>query len=244
VRTNDAELSARVRGLLQGHLVSSQEAPPNLSLYVGSDAGATHELHRLYRGDEVAVHTRSIGRLVRAVLAHLDGFIEPPASTIRLRTRVLVREGTAILLDAMLGMLMDRIERRLDRDGFQVADLPGAAIDRETLELVLWRPRLELSSPELATFDDDYPRERRELPIEDGRVQIAAIVMPPRSHDDADVTSPARRLVDLAHLAMTADGKVRAHDLVALAHLEQKGLVTHLAEWDDRQLLDFLTGLA
>src|ERR1700693_4119150 len=60
------------------------DAPPNLSLFVGGDEGPVRELHRLYRGAIVVVHTRSEGRLLRAALAHLDGC---PAQPVALRRR-------------------------------------------------------------------------------------------------------------------------------------------------------------
>jgi hypothetical protein len=243
VRTNNTGVNERLRALLRDEFVPNEDAPPNLSVFVGDESGPIREMHRLYRGGVTVLHTRSMGRLLRATLAHLDGFFDPPATTLRLGARVVERDGTAVLVDAMLGPALDRIERRLEQVGYRCADVPFASLARDSLELALWPPRVHVDPEALARLDQDHPRERRELAVSCEQLPIRALVMPPHT-DDSRPVSPARGLVELAALAVTPDGLVDAHDLGVLRRLQEREVVMRPGGWDDRQLFDLLRGLA
>ena len=244
MRTNDSDVGARLRALLPAHVVPEIEAAPNLSLFVGGDEGPVRALHRLYRGALVAVHTRSEGRLLRAVLAHLDGFADLPPDVIRLNARVLVRDGAAVLVSARLGGNLDRIERRLERLGYQVTDVEGAPVDRETAEVVLWSPRLEIAPDALADLEREHPRERREFALAPARLPIRGLVTFAGDPETDGQRSPARRLVDLAHLVFGRDGLVHAADLELLGRLDDRGFVTRVPPLEDRELLELIGSLS
>jgi hypothetical protein len=202
------------------------------------------ELHRLYRGAQVVVHTRSGGRLLRAALAHLDGFADLAPEVIRLNARVLVRDGAAVLVSAALTGQLDRIERRLERLGYQVADVEGAPVDRATTEVVLWSPRLEIDPDALADLEREHPRERREFPLAPARLPIRCLVTFAGELAANGQRSPARRLVDLAHLVIGRDGLVHAADLELLGRLDDQGFVTRVPLLEDRELLELIGSLS
>jgi hypothetical protein len=242
VRANDAEFAARLREVLRAHVVSGVDAPPNLSLFVGNDRGQVRELHRLYRGGFVMVHTRSEGRLLRAALSYLEGFAEPAGDIVRLNVRLLIREQAAVLVDTQIGPQLDRIERRLERLGYQVADVPGAPLDGEAAEVALGPPQLEVDAGALAAFDDQHPRGDREFPLVEARLPIRAVVVF-GNEADHEPGSPARRLTRLAHLLLASDGVVRAGDLDLLRRLDEKGVVQVVGSLNDRDLTELLGSL-
>jgi hypothetical protein len=235
-------------------VVPGVDAPPNLSLFVGDADGQVRELHRLYRGGVVAMHTRSPGRLVRAALAHLDGFFAPPANIRQIHARVLIRDGAAVLVGQIFTGQFDRVERRLERVGYQVADTYGAPVDPRTNEVVLPPPRFDVDAGAAASLDRGFPPERREFRLASIRLPIAGLVLPVHDdhiHDNAHVEgdgdgeppSPARSLVALASVVNTGDGVLHAQDLEFLRALNEKGLVHRVPFGEDRDLVARLDGI-
>jgi hypothetical protein len=244
VRTNDPSPGARLRDLLRAHVVANVEAPPNLSLFLGDGEGPVRALHRLYLGGSVVLHTRSEGRLLRAALSYLDGFAAPPPGSVRVNARLLVRDDAAVLVDGLLTGQVDRIERRLERLGYQVADLPGPALDAETAEVALWPPRLEIDGAARAALDCEYPPDRREFLLVDARLPIRAVVAFGSEPQRDDGVSPARRLAGLAHFAVTGPDGTRRDGLDLVRRLDEQGLVTRSGGGEDRALAELLGQLA
>jgi hypothetical protein len=243
VRTNDASAGDRLRDILRAQVVTSVEAPPNLSLFLGEGDGRVRALHRLYLGGSVVLHTRSEGRLLRAALSYLDGFAGPPPGTVRYFARLLVRDDTAVLVDGILGGQVDRIERRLERLGYQVADLPGPAVDLQTAKVVLWPPRLEIVRGSLAALDSDHPPARRELELVDARLPIRAVVAFWSEPKGDDGVSPARRLANLAHLTLPGPDGTAPDGLDLARRLDEQGRVTRIGAVSDRALTELLGAL-
>jgi hypothetical protein len=248
VRTNDLGAGEWLRAVLRAHVVPDVDAPPNVSLVVGDADRQVRELHRLYRSGVGTLHTRSMGRLVRAALAQLDGFLAPPAGVRRIHGRVLVRDGAAVLVTQPFVGQLDRIERRLERVGYQVADTYGAPVDPRTYEVVPAPPRLDLDTTSVASLDREFPPERREFPLASVRLPIAGLVLPgyddeahEHAHtedgDDGEPSSAARNLVALANMVNVGDGVLHAEDLEFLRGLTEKGLVHRVPFGDDRDLV-------
>jgi hypothetical protein len=261
VRTNDPAAGDRLRALLRAYVVPDVDAPPNVSLFVGDADRQVRELNRLHRGGGVALHTRSMGRLVRAAVAHLDGYLPLPEGVRRLHARVLVRDGMAVLVTHMYARMLGGIERRLERVGYQVADTYGAPVDPRTHEVVLAPPRFELDAGSVASLDRDFPPERREFPLASVRLPIVGLVL--RGYDDhahvrthvdyedgytvvhahvedeeqSEPPSAARNLVGLANVVNLDEGVLHAEDLEFLRGLTEKGLVYRVPYVDDRDLV-------
>jgi len=240
VRSTDPALDARLRALIPSHVVRGVDAPPNLSLKLGVDDGPVRDFHFLLRGTSPAVRTASRGRLLRATLAQLDGFADLPPGTVRLNARLLVRDGEAVLVDLVLGSQLDRVERRLERLGYQFADHHGAVLDRTTLEAVVWAPRLQIDVDALAALALDHPTGPGELSLTASLIPVARVVACASVHDDEDDHSPARALVDLAPLVTTPDGRLDTDHLELLGRLAEQGLVTRIAQVEDPELIELL----
>jgi hypothetical protein len=198
VRSNDLDVAARLRAALANHVVPDVEAPPNLSLLVGGGDGRVRDFHWLYRGGQATVRSRTIGRLVRAAVAHLDAYAPGPGQLLRLDARLLVRDGVAVLVDPVLGSIVDRVERRLQRLGYQVGDVAAVSVDREGLYVVLSAPQLELDPDALDALERDSPREAVELELSPAALPVQALLLwePDREHP----VSPAGRLVSVTRL--------------------------------------------
>jgi len=242
VRSTDPAVAARLASLLPSLVVDDVEAPCNLSLKLGGDDGPVRDFHLLYRGQSTFVRTSSIGRLLRATLSHLDGYLDPVPGTARLNTRVLVRDGEAVLVDGVLGSHVQNTERRLAQLGYRVADVYGAALDRQTLELVLWQPRVDIDADALASLDEELPVQGSELGLIDARFPLRRVLsyIPDSNEDRPSV----RRLAELAPLATDMAGRLRAEDLELVRHVDEAGLVTRLARVDDGRLVAALKSLA
>jgi hypothetical protein len=242
VRTNDAELGVRLRELLRAHVVPEIEAPPNVSLLVGADDGRVRDFHRLYRGSSPAIRTRSRIRLMRAAVTHLDAFAEPPGGTFRVNARVLVRDGTATLVDPALGSMLEQVERRLEQLGYRVADIVGAPLDDESLELALWPPRLEVDHAALADLDREDPHKEREVSLTSSRVPIRALILWCGNSDHDG--SPAERLVSVVRLVAPSDGSPVGSQDLALAQRMAAAWTVWSCPGEDAALLRLLRDTA
>jgi hypothetical protein len=198
VRSNDVDVAARLRAVLVDHVVPDVEAPPNLSLLVGGTDGRIRDFHWLYRGGRATVRSRTIGRLVRAAVAHLDAYAPRPEHQVQLDARLLVREGVAVLVDPLLGSIVDRVERRLQRLGYQVGDVAAVSVDPDGFDVVLSAPTLDLDPDALDALERDSPREAVELGLGPAALPVQALLLwePDREHP----VSPAGRLVSVTRL--------------------------------------------
>lgn len=239
MRSTDPAFDASLRALIPSHVVPGVEAPPNLSATLGADDGPVRDFHFLYRGASSVVRTDSRGRLLRATLASLDAFADPPPGTVRLHARLLERAGKAVLVDLMLGSQLDRVARRLERLGYRFADTHGTALDRTTLEAVRCAPRLEIDADALAALAGEHPVGPGELPLTSASVPVTRVIVLARVHDETD-RSAARSLVALAPLVTSLDGRLDADDLELLGRLDGQGLVTRTEGLDDRELIELL----
>jgi hypothetical protein len=234
VRTNDAALSSSLRDVLRAHVVPDVDAPPNLSLLVGSSDGRRREFHHLYRGSAAVVRARSKGRLVRAALAHLDAYGATPRGTVRLDGRVLVRDGTAMVVDSLLASTLDRVERRAQRLGYAVVDVAGVPIDEEQRAVALWPPRLDIDHDALTAVNHEDPPEEGEAELAAAQLPVRGVALL-RLGSDAD-RSPAGRLVSVARLvAPDYEAHLAASELVLAQHL-MNGWSTRLCSGDEELL--------
>jgi hypothetical protein len=215
VRTNDAAIGAQVASLLEAHVVPDIQAPANLSMLVGEDNGPVREFHRLFRGGQLVARTRSRGRLVRSTLSYLDAFVDEPVGTVRLDARLLVRDGGAVLIDPMLRFSLERLERRLEHTGYRFADVLGAPVDREQLEVKLWPPRLEIDRGALEVLNREYPPEVSEFELAAVQLPVHALVL--LHADSENGWSASRRLLSVTRLVEPLLGSSVAADDLRLA---------------------------
>jgi len=241
LRSNDPELVDVLRRVLAPIRVDGLDVFPNLSLYRGAE-GRTRELHRLSRHGATVLRTTSTGRLVRAALHHLDGFLPPPPGLLPFRADLLLGpRGAALVHDA--GTQLNVSERRLARLGWQRTDgVP--LIDLETLEVVVPEPRLALDAEVVAEIDARWPVGPEERGLGAGRHPVHAVVLLGSIPDHVKIASPARRLASFASLIDTLGGSVKAAELESLGRLEHRCEVVRALGFEPSELLGILEELA
>jgi hypothetical protein len=238
LRTNDEEMSALLLGAVRPLVVPDVEAPPNLSLLFGDDDGHIRGLHFLYRSGLSVVRTDSPGRLLRAALRHLEGFAPAPPGATRVNAKLLVRGDEAMLVDSRFGGTVDVLERRLHRRGFRLVDVHAPLLDRETLEVTLAGPRLDVDTDGRAEIDRRHPPTPREIELHDGRYRLRGLIV--WGNPEPDGQSPAQRFAELTPLASSPDGNVVAEGLEVLARLPTACEIARIEYPDTHQLLSVL----
>jgi hypothetical protein len=243
VRVNDREVGDALRHVL-GPAVAPVvtmpgAAPPNLSLLVGSESGNVHGLHFLYSRGSQAVRTASRTRLLRATLAHLDGFRDPPPGATRLATRVFLHDGAAVLVDEVIGPMIDLVERRLTRLGYVPLDLPHALVDRDTLAIIVPAPGLGADPAALEALERRWEDAAGPV-LRPGRYPLRALLVA----DAEQHPSAARRLARIASLAAGRSTTLAAVDLVTLRDLELTRTVVRLPNLEGSEIVAVLKDLA
>lgn len=244
LRTDDNEYAQRVHAALEGVLDPSVQGPANLTLRAGIDEGQVQQLHTLYRGGKPVLRGRTRGRILRAAFAYLDGFAEPPPGIARLNARLFVDGDAAIVIDSTFSDPVARVERRAERMGYRVVDVPAVGIDRDTLEVVLWPPRLPFVPEGRAAIDREDPPAPIEVPLEARRLPLRGLLAHiPDTDEVAVADSPSRRLGAASPLVVGVDGKVTGLDLELLGRLSGAPVWHERSELGDHDLLGFLREL-
>jgi hypothetical protein len=123
-----------------------------------------------------------------------------------------VRDGTAVVVDPMLAVALEQVERRVERLGFRVVDVAGVPLDEERLAVALWPPRLDVDR---AALDREDRTEAAEALLTSTLVPVRALVL--WQADPEDDGSPAQRLVNVTRLVAPSGGAPAAVTDLALA---------------------------
>jgi hypothetical protein len=234
-------MTALFSAALRPQVETELEAPPNLSLTFGEGHGRVRGLHFLYRSGLSVVRTDSPGRLLRGAIRHLEGFASAPPGMTRVNAKLLVRDGEATLVDGRFGGTVDMLERRLHRMGYRLVDVHAPLLDRDTLDIKLEAPRLDVDPDGRAEIDRQYPPKPHEIELHDGRFRLRGLVV--WGDPTPDGQSPAQRYAELTPLATGRDGTIVADDLDVLARLSRSCEILRIEYPDARQLLSALRDL-
>src|SRR5262249_28963061 len=149
-------------------------------------------LHRLYWRSSNVLHTKSLRRVVLSGLGLLESFTPPPPGLIALNARVFVSETAAVLVHDPYGIWLDGVhEQRLRRLGWRLLDSMRPIVDRNSLEVVVSAPSLELSDDGLAVLDALEPASGGQ-PEVIGRFPIVAVLsLDYETPDDTPESTPA-----------------------------------------------------
>jgi hypothetical protein len=243
LRANDEAIEQRLRDLLAPHVVDDVEAPPNLSLAVGTDDGTRRGVHLLYRSCARELRTPSLGRLLRAVPAQLDGYAPPPRDRIRLNARALVAADHAVLLDGRCDAQLERAEPRLARAGYRRSDAPFVEIDTATGELVLGPPRVDFAPAAAAALEADDPPGDREVLLDGRRLPVRSMLVIDPSTPDRPVPNPAGLLSGLSSLAADRHRRVDPEGVRLLASWLKDGRLALRPAIDTEALLEVARSL-
>lgn len=234
LRCNDSDLADRLRAAVGAHLEPNIEAPPNLSLKLGRARGNVTDFHWLYRGGRQVLRTRSIKRLLRVALLHVDALAGGDPG---LNARLLEIHGTPVLLDNDLVPAFDTVERRAERLGCRVIDTAGVLIDSTRSRIVLPAPTIDSAWADVRTPD----------PEDDGQVLVPGwlplkdvVVLEVQTADAATATS---QIVALARMTARPGRPLRERDLDLAVQLHDRCSI-HSCANEGAALLATLTRLA
>lgn len=240
-RTNDPAAADAMRAVLAPHLAEDVIAPPNVSLLAGEpETTAARPFHFLYTGARTTVRSTSIARLLRSLPAQLAWFLEPPAGVSRLAARAVVRDGAVVLVDiGLVGSLLEA-ERRLRRDGFELADAPYVSVDAATFGLVVEPPPLTLVDDALAAVDREWPTDGESVDLGASPYEVAGMIVGAQPDEE----SPARALSQLAPLVVDAESRARATDIELIARIGSAWPIVRTGYVQGDELYDVIRELA
>ncbi|MGH9284065.1 MAG: hypothetical protein ACRD0M_00070 [Acidimicrobiales bacterium] len=166
IRTDTEATADLLRRLLGAHIVSDGDASgqqastaPVFSVRLDhAEVGrGARPLGVLFRGTCALCRSRHPGRVLRALVAHLEGNSPDPNGFLRVRARAAVdRRGQAVVFPSGLAGTLDQLEPRLRRRGLALIDTPHATID-PVGRLVLAPPTTGLDASLLAAAPDVVP---------------------------------------------------------------------------------------
>jgi len=158
VRSAAAWTDELLRSLLDAYVAEVDGAPANYSVSVRdrpTDARSARPVHQLHRSTRAVARSRSPGRILRALLHHLDAVVHPPApGLLGVRALPLVAGARAVLAPAGLARDLPAVLPLLHRAGFRLADVPYATVDPERAELVVPEVALELQPAAARRLED------------------------------------------------------------------------------------------
>lgn len=167
-----------LRDLLGAFVADVDGAPPNFSVSVRDQpAGARtpRPVHTLHRGSRTVARSRDPGRIVRALLRHLDAVAHPPgAGLLVVRAVPLVAGDRAVLAPAKMGTDLAAVQPHLRRAGLRLADVPHATVDPERGELVVPDVRLDLRPSGLRRLEELDRSADDDPPVPPGRYPLVA----------------------------------------------------------------------
>ncbi|MEJ7582722.1 MAG: hypothetical protein WKF43_01300 [Acidimicrobiales bacterium] len=184
-----------------GSAHDAEHRQPNYSVVLpGLDEPDGRELNLLLRGDVVVVRSRSVRRVIDALLGYLTADVAEEPGLWRISAFPVVRQGRAALLPDELRSALGRVQPRLSRAGLSMVDLPAALVDASTVELVV--PPLGVAhDAELVRNLGPVRAAGTELPpTGPGRYPLAAWLFP----DPGPETSVAATSLALAVAAVDA----------------------------------------
>lgn len=235
IRADSDETLATLDDLLLGAAVDDPRAGHSFSVALpGLDGGTRSSsggLNLFYEGGQLKVRSRSVARVLRALLWHLDeGTLdhEVPAGTVRTRATAAIIDGRAVLLQPGLYVL-DRLQAFAARRGIAFADVAFPEIDLDTVELVIGEPQVAHDSGVLARWDTPMGSSSELPPVLPGRYPLLAWgVMHPADSAVTRFTRAEAAAATLSFVLDTDDAPARLGQLGDLfAQIDGFGLWYH-----------------
>ncbi len=215
VRGHSAGLTAALRAAFATYVVDDQRSIANYSLRLSDDPTV---FHALYQGSCLVVASPDAGRVVAALVRHIEAHAPTPAGLVPVQGIAIVTSGRATIVPTLIEDNLRDLARQLSADGSQVLDTHTVHLDLEAREVVV-APQLDLDRRALAEAVGLAPPPRRaDLPVPDGRYPIDRWLLmelwdPPGLYSRATATRRAALVVRGGPLSAGPD------TLERLAHL-------------------------
>jgi hypothetical protein len=233
IRSNRAEVDARLQHALAARFVPDVIAPANYSVRLATGDEKHRRgagFHFLYRGSAAMVRTRDPRRVVNGLCSHLASF-EPTygAGLLEVNGLALVGGRAALVAPAPLRQWMPQMERRLNVRGLHVVDMPWTLLDPATAEVVVPDPAdvgLDIPRDAFAGLDDEGGATRSDPYVTAGRYPLRSWAF----LGDAAPLSRARAVANAMPLTSNRDG-LQAN-LDALADV-MRAITPVTVEWEE-----------
>ena len=180
VRWSEPTLAGHLRTALAAHLTDGL-SPANFSVVEGGSAGRVQAKHQLHCAHGYTVTSASPGRVLSALIRHLDEIARwgHEGDLLRLYADVIVHDDSpdeAVLVDQRLRYWFDREWPRIRRAGWRAVDLPAADVDVRAGDVVIPTPVLALATSldELARLG---PTDRSVLACPPARLRLRRVVV-------------------------------------------------------------------
>jgi thiol-disulfide isomerase/thioredoxin len=189
--------------------VTDRRVPDNYSVALDRvGTGAAQKLNLLVQGGRQLVRSRSKGRVLAGLLAHLSAAtetLEVPDGLLALMVSVGMRDGRALLLPADLTPWIRDLQPRLHRLHIALVDGPITFLDPDAREVVVPEPSVAYE-PEILDGADDGLRLGRELPrVRPGRYPLTDWYLP-SAEDATGAWSPAQAVAAAYRQVAGVDG--------------------------------------
>lgn len=180
VRAASASAAQLVQQLLAGSAYDGDYRQPNYSVVLPNlEDPASRELNLLLWGDAVVVRSRSVRRVVDALLAYLASHTATDVPDMwRIAAFPVTKDGRAALLPDDLRSSLAQVQPRLTKAGLSMVDLPMAVVDTRTTELVIPPPSIPHEEAVVTSLGPVRVRGTELPPAAPGRYPLAAWLFP------------------------------------------------------------------
>lgn len=225
VRYDNDAARAVLDALFTDSTVSDRRAGHSYSVALPSltrtpSGGPTNGLNLLLRGGDLLVRSRSVARVLRALLWQLQDRIvgfDPDSGRMRVRATAARIGSQMVLLQPALFVLEERLQPLLARRGVALADVPFPELDPRSLEVVIPDLAIPHDRTVIESHDTFVGTQTEPAPVLPGRYPLIGWgVMYP---SDPPVThfSPAEAAAaTLSFVENTDDARVRLRELGTL----------------------------
>jgi hypothetical protein len=197
VRADDPSVLTALRDALAAWVVDA-DVHATYSIHLGdtgTDAGRA--LAVLYRDGDLLLRSRSRGRALRALAAHLALYLPQPEGSVRLRALAAITDDGRAIVSPRPHHGSSTFDRHLAACRLHVVDGPVVLVDAAGIEVLVAQPFFDIDHP-LAVVTSHGSEQPDPAPAAPGRYPIVAWCAPP-------LPSLAARVAYLASLAPDAD---------------------------------------
>lgn len=215
VRANSAAAGRTIEKYLAAHRSELDGAADNFSVVLAEEGRrGPRGLNLLLSGTDVVVRSRSAGRVLRALGAHLSDLLaDPPApGLLRCLAPAYVLDGSAVLLPPTIRADLQQTQPRLARAGLHPADVPAVLLDVDAAEVIVPHARVVTDEQVAAGVDRPLSGSSEAAPALPGRYPLGSWLLPAMNGSGG----PATPATATALAGSMVDAPMAFHERLAL----------------------------